>query len=53
MSPAQPTSFLPRLRGTIEEGDAGARLRAHVLAAPISPTLPSPASGGGNPRRLA
>jgi hypothetical protein len=46
--------LLPRLWGRIEEGEAGVLRRAGVLvAASASPTLPSPASGGGDSRWIA
>jgi hypothetical protein len=49
-----PAFLLPRLRGRIEEGEAWVVNKADVLvAASTSPTLPSPASGGGKLRRIA
>jgi hypothetical protein len=45
-APASRKIHLPRLRGRIEEGEAGVLHGALVAAA--SPTLPFPASGGGN-----
>jgi hypothetical protein len=40
--------LLPRLRGRIEEGEAGVPHRPNIVIAAASPTLPSPASGGGD-----
>jgi hypothetical protein len=43
--------LLPRKRGRIEEGEAAVPLAADMaVAASASPTLPSPASGGGYSR---
>jgi hypothetical protein len=41
--------LLPRLRGRIEVGEAEVLRGADIfVTASTSPTLPSPASGGGN-----
>ena len=46
--------LLARLRGRIEEGEATVLQETDiVIATAASPTLPSPAGGGGSLRRIA
>jgi hypothetical protein len=48
-SAASSAILLPRLLGSIEEGEAGVPRRTDCsVASAASPTLPFPASGGGS-----